>query len=77
MKTENIVHENGFFTVTKGLEGYVVQSNLLIGVIDSVFALTPDGLSLARARCDYLSSRYSTAIDVGRLQQKMKMNKEK
>lgn len=75
MKTENIVHENGFFTVTKGAEGYVVQSNMLVGVIDSVFALTPDGLSLAKVRCDYLSKRYSAAIDVSRLQQKMKKEK--
>ena len=58
IKESDIVYEAGIFWVLKTRDAYTV---LKIGVMssypDSSYAPTPDGLSIAIARCDYLSKR--------------------
>lgn len=60
MTEEDIIHENGRFWVGRECDAYVVyRSGSTHSVSDSAYAKTPDGLSIACARCDYLAKRYS------------------
>ena len=58
MRELDIMHENGAYWVGRERAAYVVYK---IGVThstsDSAYAKTPDGLSIAKARCDYLAKR--------------------
>lgn len=56
MKESNIVHENGDFWVLAKPNSYVVfQSGITHSVSDSAYRKDADGLSIAKARCDYLA----------------------
>ena len=60
MKEADIVHENGAYWVCRDRQtpAYIVfQIGATHSVSDSAYALTPDGLSIAIARCDYLAKR--------------------
>ena len=55
MTEENIIAEVGRYFVYKAKTGYEVLANgLTHAVVDSAFALTEDGRSLAMARLMYL-----------------------
>lgn len=58
MKESDIIHENGRFWVGKA-DGayYVFRVGLTHSVSDSAYPLTPDGLTIAKSRCDYLARR--------------------
>ena len=54
-----IMHEAGDFWVCRNPRDYTVYRNgSTHAVADSTYERTPDGLSLAIARCDYLAERY-------------------
>jgi hypothetical protein len=58
----DIQHENGPFWVCRdtGAKAYIVFRPSKPGGYsesDSAYAMTPDGLSIAKARCDYLAKR--------------------
>ncbi|MRN79443.1 MULTISPECIES: hypothetical protein [unclassified Brucella] len=60
MTEADIMHENGNFWVgrDRSSKAYVVyRAGTTHSVSDSAYALTPDGLSIAKARCDYLAKR--------------------
>ena len=61
MRESDIMHEVGDYWVARQKGTYVVYK---IGVThstsDSAYAKTPDGLSIAIARCDYLAGRASS-----------------
>ncbi len=59
MTTESdILHENGAFWVCRERNAYTVFRNgVTAATSDSSYAKTPDGLSIAKARCDYLAKR--------------------
>lgn len=60
MDESDILHENGNFWVgkTRRPESYTVyRTGLTHSTPDSSYAFTPDGLSIAKARCDYLAGR--------------------
>ena len=61
MRESDIMHEAGAYWVCRQKGAYVVYK---IGVThstsDSAYAKTPDGLSIAIARCDYLAGRASS-----------------
>ena len=61
MRESDIMHEVGDYWVARQQGTYVVYK---IGVThstsDSAYAKTPDGLSIAIARCDYLAGRASS-----------------
>lgn len=56
MRESDIVHENGMFWVARDRKAYVVFRNgFIYSASDSAYEKTPDGLSIAIARCDYLA----------------------
>lgn len=58
MRESDILHENGSFWVGMTKTAYVVyRVNSTHSVSDSAYAKTPDGLSIAIARCNYLARR--------------------
>lgn len=60
MRESDIVHENGRFWVCRDLKTNrytVFRSGTTHSVSDSAYPLTPEGLTLAAARCDYLAGR--------------------
>ncbi len=59
MTTESdILHENGAFWVCRERNAYTVFRNgVTAATSDSSYAKTADGLSIAKARCDYLAKR--------------------
>ncbi|RFC64754.1 hypothetical protein [Mesorhizobium denitrificans] len=59
MTEDDIVYENGRFWVARQCNAFVVyRSAITYSVSDSAYARTPDGLSVARARRDYLANRF-------------------
>ena len=55
MKEADIVYEKGNFWVGKSRNYYTVyRVGPTHSVSDSMYAKTDDGLSIAKARCDYL-----------------------
>ena len=60
MTERDIMHENGAFWVLrdKARSAYVVfRTGATHSTSDSAYDMTPDGLSLAKCRCDYLARR--------------------
>ena len=61
IREADIVYENGSFWVLRDRQAggaYVVlRAGLTHAVSDSAYALDDDGLSIAKARCDYLAKR--------------------
>lgn len=58
MRERDIIYETGSYWVGQTKQGYVVFRNgLTHSVSDSVYAKSMDGLSIAKARCDYLAKR--------------------
>lgn len=58
MKESDIVYENGIFWVCKNKNDYTVyKSGITHSVSDSSYEKNEDGLSIAKARCDYLANR--------------------
>ena len=58
MKEADILHENGSFWVAQDRNAYTVCKNVgTHSVADSSYEKTDDGLSIAKARCDYLAKR--------------------
>lgn len=58
---KRIIYENGIYWVAanKKLSCYVVFKNgVTHAKSDSAYPLTADGLTLAKARCDYLAKRH-------------------
>lgn len=54
----DIMHENGDFWVAREHRCYVVYAaGITHSISDSAYAKTPDGLSIAIARCNYLAKR--------------------
>lgn len=57
MTEADIMHENGSFWVGRERTAYVVYSaGITCSISDSAYERSSDGLSIAIARCDYLSS---------------------
>lgn len=57
---KNITHENGAYFVLKTKTSYDVMVNgLTHSLLDSAYPLDDDGLSLAKARANYLAGRPS------------------
>jgi hypothetical protein len=57
-----IVYERGDFWVKRNRNGYTVyRSGITHSKADSTYTLDADGLSIAIARCNYLSARTGTA----------------
>lgn len=58
MTEADIMHEVGTYWVGREKAAYVVYcSGITHSVSDSAYAKTPDGLSIAIARCNYLANR--------------------
>ena len=58
MRECDIMHEAGPYWVARGPKAYVVyRTGPVASTSDSAYAKTPDGLSIAVARCDYLAKR--------------------
>ena len=63
MREQDIMHENGNFWVGRergaapGGAYVVFKTGTVCSESDSAYAKTPDGLSIAVARCDYLAKR--------------------
>jgi hypothetical protein len=58
MRESDIMHENGAFWVGRERDAYVVyRVGVTHSVSDSAYARDDDGLSIAKARCDYLAKR--------------------
>lgn len=56
MSEDDIVHENGMYWVLKTKSAYSVMVNgLTHSMADSSYELSDDGLSISKARCDYLA----------------------
>ena len=58
---KDIVHENGdYFVIRCKAHGcyYVMKADITHSASDSAYSLDPDGMSIAIARCDYLSNRH-------------------
>jgi hypothetical protein len=61
MKESDIMHEAGAYWVARQKDSYTVYKNgVTHAVSDSSYAKTPDGLSIAIARCNYLAKRKLT-----------------
>ena len=57
MKTK-VLHEKNGYWVMKSTDGYhVMQPESCYSVTESAYPLNPDGLSIAKARCNYLGNR--------------------
>lgn len=70
MKESDITHESacGKFWICRDRKAaaYVVcRTGFIYSTDDSAYALTSDGLSIARARCDYLAGRAAATTDKG------------
>lgn len=64
MTEADIAHEVGDFWVARDRRHrqYVVyRTGITHSIADSAYALTEDGLSIAKARCDYLAKRAGKA----------------
>jgi len=58
VKESDILHENGRFWVCKIRGAYhVMRPHQCASITDSAYRLDADGLSIAKARCDYLARR--------------------
>lgn len=58
MKESDIVHERGDFWVFKDKKGYhVMKAGITHSTSDSSYTLDENGLSVAKARCNYLDNR--------------------
>jgi len=58
MKESQIVFDSGHFWVWKGPESYTVyKTGPVYSTPDSSYAPTPDGLSIAIARAEYLTKK--------------------
>lgn len=58
MRESDIMHENGSFWVAREKTAYTVyRVGVTHSTSDSSYGKTPDGLSIAVARCDYLAKR--------------------
>ena len=58
MRESDILHENGDYWVARERKAYVVyRVGLSVSISDSAYPKSPDGLSIAIARCDYLAKR--------------------
>lgn len=56
MTESDIMHENGRYWVGRTKDAYTVfVTGVTHSVSDSSYAHTEDGLSIAKARCDYLA----------------------
>ena len=61
IRETDIIHENGDFWILRGRNDYTVfRTGPTVSESDSAYAKTPDGLSIAIARCDYLARRHLT-----------------
>ena len=59
MNESNIKYERGSFWVLKTKAAYhVMRAGLTHSKTESAYALDDNGLSIAKARCDYLANRY-------------------
>lgn len=57
-RESDIMHENGDFWVCRDRNSYTVyKCGVTHSTSDSAYEKTPDGLSIAVARCDYLARR--------------------
>jgi hypothetical protein len=57
-KESDILHERGSYWVRRSKKAYTVfKCGITHSTSDSAYAPTPDGLSLAIARCNYLGQR--------------------
>lgn len=55
MKENDIIYENGQYWVCRNKSNYTVfRTGLTHSESDSAYTLSEDGLSCAKARCDYL-----------------------
>jgi len=58
IREADIIHENGAFWVLRERDAYTVyRSGVTHSTPDSTYHPTPDGLSIAVARCNYLAKR--------------------
>lgn len=58
MTAADIMHEAGPYWVARDKAAYTVfKAGITHSTSDSAYALTPDGLSLAIARCNYLARK--------------------
>lgn len=58
MREDDIMYENGEYWVARDRNCYTVMKNGNVSAVsDSGYAKTPDGLSIAIARVDYLARR--------------------
>ena len=56
IRESDIKHENGAHWVLDDKKAYIVlRASLTHSTSDSAYPRTPDGLSIAIARCDYLA----------------------
>ncbi len=64
MKEHDIMHESGDYWVyrDKGVAYAVMKAGIAHSVCDSTYAPTPDGLSIAVARCNYLAKRADSDV---------------
>ena len=62
MRESDILHENGSYWVAREQAAYTVyRVGATHSTSDSSYAKTPDGLTIAIARCNYLAQRTTTA----------------
>jgi len=62
MRESDIMHEVGDYWVARQKGTYVVYKvGVTHSISDSAYAKTPDGLSIAIARCNYLASKTGKA----------------
>jgi hypothetical protein len=60
VRESDIVYETGDFWVGRVKRSYTVYRNVgMVAVSDSAYSLSADGLSIAKARADYLARRVS------------------
>ncbi len=58
MTEKDIMHEAGSYWVGRERDSYTVYKiGATHSISDSAYAKTPDGLSIAVARCNYLAKR--------------------
>ena len=63
MRESDIMHEAGAYWVLRERASYVVCRNVgTHSTSDSAYAKTPDGLSIAIARCNYLAGRAKVTL---------------
>lgn len=60
MRESDIMHENGSYWVGRQKGAYVVyHAGITHSISDSAYTPDDDGLSIAKARCDYLAKRHA------------------